>query len=77
MSAVQFKSGDTDEGHTRLVGSEDEKGHAWCLECWDYAQRHPEEDPPQFVSDLYVTTSTGTARRKCVRCRRAIGEVFA
>lgn len=71
------RSGDTNEGHTRLIGSEDEHGHAWCMECFDHAMRHPEEDPPQFVEDIYVFTTSGASRRKCFNCRRPIGEVFA
>lgn len=71
----QFRSGDTDEGHTRLVGVEDERGRAWCMECAGAEIRRAGETA--FCIDLYVTTSTGTARRKCVNCRRPIGEVFA
>lgn len=68
----QFSSGDTDDG-ARLVGAEDDAGRAWCLACIDAEIRQGGATP--FVFDLYVTTSPGTARRKCANCRRPIGEV--
>lgn len=68
----QFRSGDTPDGG-RLVGVEDDAGRAWCLECSDAEIRQAGETA--FVFDLYVTTTPGTARRKCVNCGRAIGEV--
>lgn len=68
----QFRSGDTDDS-ARLIGVEDDAGRAWCLECSDAEIRQAGGTP--FIFDLYITTTPGTARRKCCVCGRRIGEV--
>ena len=63
-------SGDTDDRWGRIVGVEDGDGHAWCFECAHAEIREAGETA--FMIDLYAGPSS---RRKCVNCKRPIGEV--
>lgn len=62
-------SGDTNDSLGRIVGVEDADGRAWCFECAHDEIR--EAGATAFMVDLYAWS----ARRKCVNCRRPIGEV--
>jgi len=75
VTAMQAKtnerqSGDTDNRFGRIVGVEDADGKAWCFEC-AHAEIRQAGDAA-FMVDLYAGES---ARRKCVNCKRPIGEV--
>lgn len=65
----KFKSGETDNRLGRIVGVEDSDGRAWCFECAHDEIRRAGD--AAFMVDLYGWS----ARRKCVKCGRRIGEV--
>ncbi len=65
----QFESGDTNDSLGRIVGVEDADGLAWCFECAHAEIRNAGETA--YMADLYAWS----ARRRCKRCGRRIGEV--
>jgi hypothetical protein len=67
---MNTKSHDTDDRLSRLVGTEDGRGRAWCFECADREIQQGGEEA--FLLDLYAIDAV---KRRCCQCNRRLGEV--